>query len=433
MRKQLRIRPLAYTLNLEDAPPNASPLTAQWPSMNVMVSSKRIERRWDTELHRTFASGDNIQAITTFRTNTGTYYTLVLTDTDLMKLMYGTNETYQYLTSTYTAGLITGVSTVTVTGDGDVNWNTGSPDLNPGDKFIINADHSAAIEPDANWAKLDADTPDDDTHLTLEAAYTGAATTGAYKIRRVYSCPVGERWQWASVNGKFCFVNGNVYGQYWNGTDTYATTIDTTYCNQVRYCTAYANRLFTADLYDGDLTARNPWLMRWSKEGDPTDWTDSTAGSLEFIDSEEPITGLGVSGANIVVFKKTSYYLGYRTGDPSQPVAFPTHRRGIGNYAPYSLVHVQGTCAWLGLTDFYYLNGDIAEPIGGPIRKKFFELVADDELERVFGLNNSRYNEILWVANTSAGQYVFVYNYVEKSWQTYSFSNNITGLGSAGI
>ena len=75
----------------------------------------------------------------------------------------------------------------------------------------------------------------------------------------------------------------------------------------------------------------------------------------------------------------------------------------------------------------------MAESIGGPIRKKFFELVADDELESVFGLNNGRFNEVLWVANTSAGQYVFVYNWVEKSWTTYQFSNNITGLGSAGF
>jgi hypothetical protein len=427
-RKKLRIRPLAYLYNLDDAPANANPMTAQWPSMNVMVSSKRIERRWDTELYRTFDDVDTIQGVAIFRTNLGTYYTLVLTGTDLNKIMGGTNETYQHLTDTYTTGTIASITTTAVVGS-STNWN--SSGLAAGDKFITNGDHSAAIEPDANWATIAAIV--DDTHITLSSAYTGATTTGNYKARKVHNVPTGERWQWASVNGKFCYVNSNSYGQYWNGTDTYSTNLNATYCNQARYCVAYANRLFTADMYDSDLTARNPWLIRWSKEGDPTDWTDSTAGFLEFIDSEEPITGLGVAGANLVVFKKTAYYLGYRTGDPASPVAFPTNKRGVGLYAPYSLVHVQGTVAWMGLTDFYYLNADTAESIGAPIRKKFFELVADDELENVFGLNNSRYNEILWVANTSAGQYVFVYNYVEKSWSTYSFSNNITGLGGAGV
>lgn len=432
MRKKLSLKPLAYSYDLSQAPFNASPLTAQWPSMNVRVSSNRIERRWDHEVFRTFASTETIQAIPIFRTNTGTVYTLALTETDLVKLMGGSGETYQYLTPTYTTGLISGVSSATITGDADVNWTTGTPDLNPGDKFIINADHSAAVEPDTHWATLDADTPDDDTHLTLTAAYTGSATSGAYKIRKVYSCPVGERWQYASVAGKFCFVNGNVQGQYWNGTDTYATDLNTTYCNQVRYCVSYANRLVTADMYHPDDSARNPWLLRWSKEGDPTDWTDSTAGFNEFIDSEEPITGLGVSGSNLIVFKRTSYYMGSRSGDATSPLTFPSNKRGIGLYAPYSLVHIAGTVAWMGMNDFYFMNGDEAESIGAPIRKKFFDLVSDDELESVFGINNGRYNEILWVANTSAGQYVFVYNWVEKAWVTYEFSDNITGLGGWG-
>jgi len=87
--------------------------------------------------------------------------------------------------------------------------------------------------------------------ITLSAAYTGAATSGAYKVRKVYSCPVGERWQFAAVNGKFCFVNGNVYGQYWDGTSTYATDLETTptYTKYARYCTSFANRLVIADMY----------------------------------------------------------------------------------------------------------------------------------------------------------------------------------------
>jgi len=185
-------------------------------------------------------------------------------------------------------------------------------------------------------------------------------------------------------------------------------------------------------MYHPDDAARNPWLVRWSKEGDPTNWTDSTAGFNLFIDSEEPITGLGVSGSNLYVFKENSYFIGSRTGESSSPIVFATNRRGIGLYAPYSLVHVAGTVAWMGLNDFYFMNSDVAESIGGPIRKKFFELVADDELKSVFGINNSRYNEILWVANTSAGQYIFSYNWVEKSWQSYQFGSNVTGLGGWG-
>jgi hypothetical protein len=432
-RKSLKISPLAYIYDLSQGAMNASPLTAQWPSMNVMVSSNRIERRWDHEVSRTFDDTDTIQAIPIFRTNDGTRNVLVLTETDLSNIMGGSGETYQYLTDTWTTGAVTGITGSVVTGNVWCQW-LASSGLAPGDKFILDSDHSAAIEPDANWATIL--TVDSDTQITLAAAYTsygGVGTTGAYKARKIHSVPSGERWQYAAVNGKFCYVNGNVYGQYWNGVDPYSTDINATYCNQARYCTSFANRLVTADMYDGDTLARNPWKVRWSKEGDATNWTDSTSGFNDFIDTEEPITGLGVAGTNLVVFKKTAYYLGYRTGDPDAPITFPSNKRGIGLYAPYSLVHVAGTLAWMGLNDFYYLNGDIAEAIGGPIRKKFFDLVSDDELVSVFGINNGRYNEVLWVANTSAGQYVFVYNWKEKSWSTYQFDSNITGLGSAGF
>lgn len=428
--KIVRLKPLANIYHLENAGMNASPLTANWPSMNVMVSSNRIERRWDQELYRTFASGDVIQHIPVFRTNTGTQYNLVLTETDLAKVMGGTSETYQYLTETWAEGSVTGITGAVVTGNVYCQW-LDSSGLAAGDKFIMDSDHSTAIEPDTNWATISS--IDSNTQITLTASYTGATTSGTYKARKVHSVPAGERWQFASVAGKFCYVNGNVQGQYWNGTDTYSTNINTTYANQVRYCVSYANRLVTADMYYADDSARNPWLVRWSKEGDPTDWTDSTAGFNEFIDTEEPITGLGVAGSNLIVFKKNSYYIGSRTGEATSPIEFPTNRRGIGLYAPNSLVHVAGTVAWMGLNNFYFMNSDQAESIGDPVRKKFFDMIADDELESVFGINNSRYNEILWVANTESGQYAFVYNWVDKAWSTYSFSSNLTGLGSSGV
>lgn len=429
MRTSFRIRPLSHIYDLSQAPLNAHPLTGQWPCMNVLVSSNRVERRWDHEVFRTFDSTEVIQSIPTFRTADGTSYVLALTETDLVKITGGSGETYQYLTDTYTTGEITSVSNDVITGNASVDWATGSPDLNAGDKFIINSDHSAAVEPDTDWATIES--IDGDTQLTLTANYGGAGTTGAYKIRKIYSCPTNERWQHASVAGNFCFVNGSSYAQYWNGTG-YATSLDRTYCNQVRYCVSYANRLVTADMYDPDTSARNPWKVRWSAEGDPTDWTDDTAGFVDFIDSEEPIVGLGVVGQYLIVFKKTAYHVGFRTGQATSPINFPSHKRGIGLYAPYSLVHAGGTVAWLGVEDFYCINGEEAESIGTPIRKKFFDIVDDDELSSVFGINNPRFNEVLWVANTNAGQYVFAYNWVEKCWTTYQFDNNLTGFGGFG-
>jgi hypothetical protein len=433
MRKQLRLKPLSYIYDLSQAPLNSSPLAGNWPCLNVMVSSNRIVRRWDHEIYRTLDSTEVIQSVPIFRTNTGSQYTLILTDTDLAKVTGATDdETYQYLTDTYTTGSITGISDTTVTGTGTDWENSG---LEAGDKFILDDDHSAAEEPSPYWATIESIT--DGTHLELSAAYTGAETTGTYKARKVHSCPMSERWQYASVAGTFCFTNGNIAMQYWDGTSDYSTTLDTAYCNQVRYCTSYANRLVMADMYDADTSARNPWKVRWSAEGDPTDWTDDTAGFNDFIDTQEPIVGIATSGDNLFVFKKTSYYIGTRTGQATNPIVFPDHNKGVGLYASYSLVNVAGTIAWMGIDDFYVMNGAMAVSIGEDIRSKFFSLVSDDEARAVFGINNIRYNEVLWVANTSDGQYIFSYNWKEKgihsgSWTTHKLSNNLTGLGGFG-
>lgn len=424
-KKVFRIRPFGYALDLSNASLNSNPLTAQWGTMNVRVSSNRIERRWDHTLFRTFDDTEVLQDTPIYRVNDGTNYILTLTDDDIVRIKGGTGETYQYLTDTYTTGTISSVVTTAVTGSSTA-WLTSG--LAAGDKFIVDSDHSASAEPDTNWATIASIT--DDTHLVLSAAYTGSGT-GTYKARKVYSTPSGERWCYANVAGYFCFGNGNTRMQYLNGVSGYATDLNATYTNQARYCVPYADRLVVADVYDPDTSARNPWLMRWSKNGDPTDWTDTTAGWNEFLDSEEPIMGLGVYGDNLVVFRKTSFHLGSRTGQSTAPIQFSSHVMGVGCQAPYSIVPAAGTLMWIGVDNFYAMDGSVATAIGDPVRKKFFDLVSDDEVERVFGINNVRYNEVTWVANTSSGQYVVVYNWAEKQWYPYQFSNNVTGWGGS--
>ncbi len=433
--KIYKVRPLAHLLHLEDAPINAPYLAGQWGSVNCRVSSNRVERRWDHETYRTLDDGDVVQAVPIYTKYDTTQYGLILTGTDLCLIKTGTGETYQYLTPTYTTGEVSGVSSATITGNAAANWATGAPDINAGDKFIIDSDHTAAGEPDSAWATISS--VDNDTQLTLTGAYGGAGTSGTYKIRKVYSCPDGERWSYATVAGKFCFTNGNVYAQYWDGSATTAASVNSTYLYQARYCVAYANRLVSADMYDSGLATRNPWLLRCSKLNDPTNYTDSTAADYYFYDMPDPITGLGVVGDQLIVYRKTMYHIGRRTSTSTDPLYFPGYQTGVGLHAPYSLVHYLGTNAWLGVDDFYTMNGSTAVSIGGSIRKKFFSIIDDDDLEKVFGINDYRHNEIIWVANTTEGQYAFTWNYKENQpygvWSVNTWAGTLTGLGGYGV
>ena len=434
------VKPLEHLLHLEAPPFNAPALGAQWPSSNVRVSMARVERRWDTQTYRTLADGDVVQYCPIFKMSDGTYALLALTNTDLIIIRPDAGETYSYLTDSYKTGTISDISGYTVTGVGTAWLSSG---LNPGDKFILDADLSAKVEPDTHWATIAS--IDTDTRIFLTDVYTGTLgtpTPATYRARKVYACPEGERWQYAVVAGKFCFTNSNCNAQYWDGIDPELTTpagdhfakdIDVVHARQAKYCIGYANRLLLADLYDSDIAAVNHWLLRTSAEGDPLNYTDSTAVDYKFEETQEPICGLGVSMGQLVVYKKTMYYIGSRTGTATDPLEFKGPYSGVGLYAPYSLVNIVGNNAWLGAEDFYIMNGDVATSIGSSIRHKFFSIVNEDQLSRVFGMNSIRHSEALWVADTSEGQKVIVFNYKENQWGMYDFSPALTGVGGLGF
>lgn len=434
MRKIYTVNPISTGLALDSPPYDAPSGALQWASQNVRQNMNRIERRWDTTTFRTFDSGDIIYGSPLFKKTDGTYTLLTLTGTDLCNIRLGSGETYSYLTDTYKTGTISSISGDTVNGSG-TGWSTSG--LNAGDKFVLTDDLSAKAEPQSNWATIES--IDSDTKITLTSSYAGTHTSGTYRGRKIYSVPGGERWQYASVNGKFCFTNGNVNVQYWDGTDpesggNFATDANSTKAVQARYCVSYVNRLCLADIYDDDISARNMWILRTSKQSDPTNYTDSTAVDYYFAETQEPITGVGIAGGQIVVFKKTMFYVGYPTGTATDPLTFPKPMPGIGLFAPYSLVNFMGTCAFMGADDFYMLNGDSAVSIGSQIRHKFFSIISTDQAVRVFGLNAPKYNEILWVADTSEGQITLAYNWKSSAWFMYNgFPKNLTGLGGYGV
>jgi hypothetical protein len=309
-------------------------------------------------------------------------------------------------------------------------------DIQPGDKFIFDSDHTTDQEPDTNWAEVLSVT--DGTNLILTAAYTGSATSGTYKIRKVYSTPTGERWTWTIVADKFIFTNGDTNVQYWDGTLDYADDLNSASASRARYCLNYADRLFLADLYfsdDGGVTSiRHPWTVRCSANLKPETYLadgDTTSADYDFLGTADVITGLGQVGPNIVVYKYDTIIIGNRTGVSTSPIQFGDERRGLGCIAPYSIIHVSGTNVFLGGDNFYSLNGTIPEPFGDKVRDKFFDIVGASDTKRVWGRLLPNQHKILWVINTTSGegQLTIVYDFVNKGWATWKFYSDVTGIG----
>ena len=436
------IRPAEHLYDLQYASANADPQATAWPSMNVQMYRKSIQKRPGYSLDRSMVSGDKVQDCIVYTKYDNKSYSLILTDANLIKREPTETDggTWSYLTETYTGGT---TGRATTNGTTAVEFTDTSLIANgvvaKGDKFILDlvADHAVDKEPatGSKWSNIESVT-DADT-LVLTAVYGGSSATDKYKIRKVYTTPDGERWTWTVVNDKFCFTNGNTDVQYWNGAG-YAGALNAVNACQARYCLNYANRLFLADLYFpdevGGTYTRHPWTVRWSAEGKPETYLldgDTTAGESDFLGTDDVITGLGQTGQQIVVYKYNSLIFGNRTGVATSPVEFPTERRGLGCIAPYSIIPVAGTNVFLGNDNFYSLNGDVPEQFGDKIRDKFFDVVSETDRKRMWGKLLVGQRKILWIANSNSGegQLAFVYDYGNREWATWKFYQDVTGIG----
>jgi len=420
------IRPASHGLDMSAPSLHQDLGHADWPAKNFKISQQSIKKRYGYGEDRDLGGGVEVQSIIYYKKSDGTIYTLYLTPTDAIKRE--SSGTWSYITVEHTGGTVSGIAGAVITGS-STDWVDATDATAPkaGDYFIMDTDHSSTAEPDSNWGEIES--VDSDTQITLVDAYTGATSSGNYTIRKQYDVPSGERWSWAVVNDNVYFGNGNDHVQVYTGSGS-ASNLDTTNATQARYLIEYANRLVLADYG----STREATSVKWSKEGDPSDWTDTTAGSTTFLQSDDYITGLGKVGSSLVVYQKDSLIFGQRTGISTSPITFPRTKRGVGCVAPYSIVEVRGTNAFLGRDDVYIIDGESPYPIGGKIRDKLLSVATSTELEKMFGYNNMLQNEVRWfVTDTDSNRLCFVWNYKHNEWYYYELNDSMSSGGKGQI
>ena len=417
--KSYLIRPLQHGVDVGASDFNLPFPHGSWGSKNYRIFQSNPRKRWGYDTaDRTNLTG--CQQVVLFKVTGGTRYTLYLMDGDIALKETAGSNTWSYKTDTYTTGTVTDITGTTVTGSGTA-WDT---NVAADDQFVMDDDHSSAVEPDSSWEGIASVT--DATHLELDNAYTKNGST--YKIRKVYTTPANERWWYAIVNDTFCFGNGDSHVQTWSGSN-YATDLDATNATKARYGIEFANRLVIAD----HGSTRNPQGVAWSKNGDPTNWVDATAGSATFLDTKDYITGLGKVGGNLIVYFRNGIRPGYKSGIATAPIQFSIYRGGIGSVAPYGLIEANGTNYFIGRKDFYEMVSDRPMPIGKGIRDKFFEVTGHSDVERSIGFPMTLINRVCWVCNTSEGRLGFIYDYERKEWDISQWNNDIQGFGVGAI
>ena len=263
-RETFRLNPIDHCYMMEKSPLYQPLPFSAWPSMNVVQDHGRIRKRCGYAADLTTADEVDVQGVYVYQRRDGTRDTIILSEEDVMLRETASGKTFSYATPQYTTGTISSITTTAVVGSG-TSWDTASA-VQAGDYFIMDDDWTDDVEVDANWIKVAS--VEDDTHLTLESAYTKNGTD--YTIRTIYrDLPTNGRWVTAVCDDTFVFSHGGVNVQ--KMTDTLAADLDATYAIKARYMLTYANRLWLADL---EISAtREPWSVQWSAEGDVTDWT----------------------------------------------------------------------------------------------------------------------------------------------------------------
>lgn len=428
------IDPLEHGLDLSRPPGNQSPLYAAYPSLNCRVDVYRIKKRWGYTTYRTLLSNAKCYDIRRFQLDDGTTQDLFLTDANLGKIETASGKTYSYITETGDYDSV--IDSITDASNSVVTFKAGETIQADGvvaeDFFILDDDHTSDVEPDTVWMEIK--TVDSETQCTLVGNYATLGTTGSWSgseksglVRKVHAIPTNERPAIEVVNKIYVYSTKSINMKQYIGTG-YATDLDTTYTN-AGIMKSFADRLIVADHKESGTEYR--WRLRFCKQGDPTDWTHNTSGYYDLFTSDDYVNALGVVGPHFFVYKRDMFHIGQKTGISTDPLTFPSEKRGIGVYARDSLVHVLNTNAFLWRDDFYIISGGEPVSIGERIRHDFFQLVPEENLPYVWGKHYFRKHEVMWIADTTAGRLAFVWNYKDKEWAIYEFWHSIIGGGSA--
>jgi len=246
---------------------------------------------------------------------------------------------------------------------------------------------------------------------------------------------------WVISNNRLYFSNGSRVILYANGE---AALKDSNSPGAARFLAIGGQHLIAAYCTEpepGVTGSRDyPQRVRWSKSGDPNDWTSFGAGANDLIDVPDVITGLATIGRNTAIFRENGITLMGPTGNGASPFAFENMTSapsGVGNAYPYSLAVFNDTGAFVSQQDIYTVGSGLnLTPIGGKAKKKIFSQLANAGGDQVSAFITPRLGPgidyLSYWLSIPAVNVTWVYNYDEDSWQEFtSTQGRITSLGLA--
>lgn len=231
----------------------------------------------------------------------------------------------------------------------------------------------------------------------------------------------------AVAQGKLFFSNGSKKILYADGE---ASLKSANAIGSARFLALQASHLiaaYTVEPAPGTVGAITfPVRVRWSKSGDPTDWTSFTSGSTDLLEVPDVITGLATLGRNTVIFRTNGWSIMTPTGIGSQPFDIENisiAKIGIGNRYPYSLALFGNNAVFVSSMDIHLLtNGLQLSAIGTKSKKRIMKQLGDATSE-VVGFAVAQLSpgvDYLSYWLSIPPDNLWVYHYDEDNWMEFS-------------
>lgn len=266
--------------------------------------------------------------------------------------------------------------------------------------------------------------------LTTRTAY--ALTTGPVWNALTLPSPLttldGTALPYALLNTqrRLFFCNGSTKLLHYDGEAEIKVAGDTP--GGCRFLATNAFHLIQA--YTTEAGVKYPYRVRWSKSGDPLDWTSFTSGFEDLLEVSDEITGLATLGRSTYVFRTNGITVMTPTGLGLNPFQFDnlsSASLGVGNTFPYTLAVFNDRAMFVAANDIYLVSPGNLQAVGGKAKRAIYTDLLNGVGDVPVGFPLARMGigrDYLSYWLSIANQRTWIYHFDEDNWTTM-----VTGAG----
>lgn len=180
----------------------------------------------------------------------------------------------------------------------------------------------------------------------------------------------------------------------WAGSGNGAAWTTVTGLTKAKFTATWNNYVFLANVEVSGT--RHSTRVYWSCINEPETWNAADFNEIGYLDGQD-ITGLGVLGDRLVIFKEHSIWVTFFTGSSDIPFTFQQTQSNVGASSGYSIQAVENTLIFTSNDGIYYFDGNNSEKLSNKINNT------------VINFKNSQFSNIVSAYQITKNRYWAAY------------------------